>query len=118
MARQITILETNPSDGGEIQIRVAFWFPVPSGQEVPLAGFVSAIKTNTRNAVTGAEATDLADGKVVEEVQTVRLPASSTPVQVKANLVARRADRATYRATLPVAWQFYGVVYDGTAWSS
>lgn len=118
MARQITVLETSTGDGGEIAIRVAFWFPVTAGQEVPLPSFTSQIKGSTHNPVTSQEAADLAAGVVVEEVTTIKLPASSTLVQVKAHLITKRTDRATYRATLPPLWQYYGTVYDGTSWVS
>jgi hypothetical protein len=118
MPKQIIILETNPADGGEVSVNVAFWFPVPAGQEVPLSGFVSAFKaTATKPGPTAQETTDLQDGKVVEEVHTKRYPRSFTPAQIRGALVAAYTDRKTYRDAQPNIGQFYGTFYDGTAWA-
>lgn len=116
MARQITILETNPAAGGQIAVRCALWFPVTAGQEVPRPGLVSACKGTAVPVM--QEQNDLEAGKVVEEVQTYLFPDNTSTTAVKANLVAFYQRRAAYLATLPFQGKFYGVVFDGTTWSA
>ncbi len=116
--RQIIIMETeqtNPSNGGMLSIRCAFWFAVTPGQEIALPNFTSAVKgTFAPNA---QEATDLQDGKVVEEVRDFVLPKTYTNNQVKAMLIASYNDRKAYRDSLPARGSRYGISWDGTAWS-
>jgi hypothetical protein len=117
MPKQIIILETNPADGGQISLRTVLWFPVPAGQEVPIANFASAYKASaTKPGPTAQETTDLQEGKVVEEVKTFSFPRSFTPAQLRASLQAAYADRLAYRATLPNVGAYYGVYFDGAAW--
>lgn len=118
MPKQIIILETNPSDGGMVSVRCAFWFPVTAGQEVALSSFSSAWKATPNNPGPSAtETTDLQDGRVVEEVRTFSFPRSFTATQIRGSLVAAYTDRLAYRVTLPDTGQFYGTSYDGTSWS-
>ena len=116
MARQIIILETNPADGGMVAVRCAMWFPITTGQEIPLAGFTSAFKTKGAIGPTAQETTDLQDGKVVEEVKVLSFPKSFTAAQIRGSLVAAYTDRVAFRATLPNTGQFYGTAWDGTSW--
>lgn len=117
--RQIITLETqeaNQSSGGLVTIRCAFWFSVPIGKEVAIPAFVSAVKGVA--APTAQEATDLQDGKVVEEIHQFSVPKSQTNNQVKAFLAACYTDRKTYRDALPDRGSRYGISWDGTAWSA
>jgi hypothetical protein len=116
-ARQIIVLETNPADGGQIAVRAAFWFPVTAGQEVPKPGFVSAI-TKDPFKPTAQEATDLQDGKVFEEVKSFSFPDNTLAATIKSSLVSFYQRRAAYLATMPFQGKFYGVSYDGAAWSA
>jgi hypothetical protein len=116
MARQITVLETNPADGGQISVRCAFWFPVTAGKEVPKPTYTSVI---TGAAIpTGAEDSALKAGQVLEEVKAFTFPDNMSAATIKSTLVTFYARRAAYLATLPFQGQYYGVIYDGTSWSA
>lgn len=116
MARQITVLETNPAAGGQITVRCAFWFPITAGQEVPKPAFVSACKGVA--VPTGPEQSDLDAGRILEEVPTFSFPDNMAPATIKNTLVTFYQRRAAYLATLPFQGKFYGLVFDGTAWSA
>lgn len=118
MAKQIIVLETTPSNGGQISVRAAFWFPVTAGQEVPKPAFVSAWKTNAVPGPSTQETADLQNGTVVEEVVSPIFPDNYTAAQIKAALVTFYQRRAAYLATLPFQGKYYGVSFDGTAWSA
>lgn len=116
MARQIIALETNPASGGQISVRCAFWFPVPAGQEAPKSGFVSAVKGAA--VPTQAESDALMAGSVVEEVAIFSFPDNMTTATIKSTLVSLYQRRAVYLASMPWQGKYYGVSYDGAAWSA
>lgn len=108
--KQIIILDTQQLLGVGTQLSVAFWFPVPVGQEVPGGG------TQFRGA-TDAEKTALAAGQVIEEVLTAPIPAGTTQAQIKTKLIAIWTSRAAEISKRPNPNQFYGLAYDGTVWA-
>ena len=114
MARQIIILETRPNTGGLTSISAALWFPIGSlAARVPRNPAISPVPN-----VTAAEQTDLESGAVLEEVMTVVYPSGMGTAGIKSDLVNRFSARAAYLATTPPTRQFFGVFYDGTAWSA
>lgn len=115
MAKQVIVLETSTSDqGGSITIQAALWFPVASGREKPLPALAASAFANASQAELDA----LKAGTVLEEVKLFTFPATFTPNQIKAEMVAAYTSRATYLATLPNRMQFYGVFFDGSVWSA
>lgn len=117
--RQIIIAETseaNQAAGGLLMLTCAFWFAVPVGQEVVRPSFTSILKGTA--IPTAQEATDLQDGKVIEEVCQFEIPRSFTNNQAKAYLQACYTDRKAYRDALPTRGARYGLSWDGTAWSA
>jgi hypothetical protein len=113
-AKQIITLETNTADGGQISVRVAMWFPVTAGKELPRPDMLKS----AWSGASAGEMTALQTGTVVEETRTFNFPNSYTVTQIKAALVAAYATRATYLATLPFQGQYYGIFYDGATWSA
>lgn len=113
--RQIIVLETNPADGGSFAIRAAFWFSVPAGKQIAQPNFASAVRAPA--APLTQELTDLQSGAVVEEVRDFAFPASATATAIKASLVSAYVDRKAYRDAQPFVGQYYGVSWDGAAWS-
>jgi hypothetical protein len=115
MARQITVLETNPGAGGMITIRCAFWFPVTIA--VPKPTYISVILG--ASAPTGIESSALQAGTVIEEVNTYVFPGGTSPATLKADLLAYYQARAAFLAAQPIVGQYYGVIYDSVAlWSA
>lgn len=120
MARQIIALEVYQPVPGLQTIKVAFWFPIAAGKEYKKPNFQSAVDANLAGAaaVTGPELTALQAGQVLEEVQTFTFGVSKTTVEIKAQLVQAYTDRATAVANLPNPIAYYGVNYNGVAWSA
>lgn len=116
--REIIVLETNPADGGYITVNTLFWFAVPAAQQVPNPGYASAFKTIGTAGPTAQETSDLQSGAMVEEWFQFRFPNTYTAAQIKAELQAAYATRQSFRATLPNKIQWYGVSWDGAAWSA
>lgn len=113
MAKQIIILETSSPEGGCIGLNYLFWIPVAAGSESPRANAVSAFAgaTTTENA-------DLQAGRVIEEFHSDSFPSTFTSTQIKGSLVAQYTARKAYLASLPARGAFYGLNFDGTAWSA
>jgi hypothetical protein len=61
---------------------------------------------------------DLQAGRVIEEFHSDSFPNTFTATQIKASLVAQYTSRKAYFASLPARGAFYGLTYDGTAWSA
>lgn len=120
MARQITILETTKASDGVTTIRCVFWYPIANvNARVPRPQFVSAlVDVPAPNNVTPTEQADLESGAVREEVLSVTSPVSATLAQVKGTLVLRYTDRAAAVAAEPATRAFYGVSYNGSAWTN
>lgn len=114
MSKEIIILDTNPSDGGQISVRCAFWFPVTAGKEWPLGSGVGS----AWQGISGAELLQIQNGQVVEEVKNYTFPSTKTVPSIKADLVNYWNSRNAYLATQPAKGQFYGVFYDSSnTWS-
>jgi hypothetical protein len=120
MARQITVLESRKASDGVTVVSGAFWFPIAAANaRVPKPQFVSVLlSVPAPNAITVAEQAQLESGEGREESFSVTNAASMTLAQWKADLQRRYTDRATAVAAEPAARVFYGLTYDGAAWSS
>jgi hypothetical protein len=120
MPRQITVLESNKAGDGTTSIRGVFWFAMPKdAARVPLPQFVSAIiGVNGPTAITADEQAQLETGEVLEERFVITVAASTDLAQVKADLNRRYTDRAAAVTALPDTRAFYGLTFDGSAWSA
>jgi hypothetical protein len=120
MARQIIILETNKAGDGYKSVNTVMWFPIAaSNARVPRPGFVSRASSLTgADAITQTEQTALEDGSVREEASQSQYPDTATNNEIKADLVKRFSSRSTAIAAEPATRQFYGVSYNGSAWSA
>lgn len=117
MARQIIVLETVKASDGVVAVNVVQWFPIAAAtNRTPRPGAVS--RAASAITVLPAEQASLEDGSVREEFINVGYPASMTTAAIKADLQKRYTDRATAIAAEPPIRQFYGVTFDGTAWSA
>lgn len=115
MARQIIVLDALEDAGGDAGFRVAFWLTVPAARQPFYANpdFVSQVKDGS---VTPAELDALRTGAVVERVEALRWPTTTTP-KMKAAVIARYTD-LQQRINARNPWGNYGTSYDGTSWSS
>lgn len=111
--KQVIILETNPSEGGLISIRTAFWLPVPSGQEVPIPALAQAAWKNA----TDEELAALQKGEIIEEVRTFVFPVSLGVGDVQKILMIAYSDRAEYLASVPNKGQYYGAFLQDGTWT-
>lgn len=115
MAKQIVVLETNPADGGFINIRCCFWFPVTVGQELPRPDLVAS----AWKAAAPGDLSALQAGTILEEVNSYRYPSSFTAANIKTELVAAYNARKAYLLSIPFQGQYYGVFFDSVAgWSA
>lgn len=112
MAKQIIALDKNQGDVGFFNLRVAFWFPVAAGKEVPVPG----LNSSAYNGASAAEINSLALGSVVEVVRNFSFPTNTTGALIKSTLDAAYA---SVLASLPVKGDFYGIFRDsvGSTWS-
>lgn len=113
MAKQIIVQSVSPQVGGETMVNVVFWFPVASGKEYP--------RPNAGSVYPGAQAAEITAiqaGSVIEESRSYIIPSNYTKAQAEAFLLAAFNSRQTYLGTRPAVGEFYGVSYDGSAWSS
>lgn len=110
--KQIIILETNPSEGGLITIRVAFWLPVPPGQEVP----IPSLAQGAWKDISPEELLELQNGSIIEEVRSFTFPKSLDVGDVHKILQVAFNDRAEYLASIPRKGQYYGTYFDGNGW--
>lgn len=114
MAKQIIVLDSNPSDGGAFSVRCAFWFPVTVGKEWPSPGAVSAW-----SGVSSVEIQQIQQGQVIEETRSYSFPSTTATGAIKTALVQSYLSRAAYLATQPFKGQYYGVFYDSSnTWSA
>lgn len=111
--KQIIILETNPSEGGLITIRVAFWLPVPAGAEVP----IPSLAQGAFKDISPEELALLQSGAILEEVRQFTFPQSLNVDDVHKILQIAFNDRAEYLASIPRKGQYYGAFFDGNGWS-
>lgn len=121
MAREIILLEVNPADGGQIRVNCVFWFAITNV-------LAQAVKSNVVSAVnaaqagasapSGAELSALQSGAVLEEWKSFVFPNSYTSAQIKAELQSHYTARQSYIASLPAVEQWYGVSWDGAAWTA
>lgn len=114
MAKQIIILDTDPSDGGNNTIRAVFWFAVAVNRRVPRPD----ITVSAWASASAPEMAALQDGSVLEEVVIRSFPTSTSNASIKAIMVAAYTDRLAYLNALPFKLQFNGVFYDGATWSA
>lgn len=113
MAKKIIVLDTNSADGGTLNIRCAFWFPL-SNPIVQPAGVDSAWPGRSQ-----AEVDALRAGSVKEEVRHIGFPVGTSTAVMKAALEAQWTARAAFLATQPSPGQFFGVFFDSaTGWSA
>lgn len=120
MARQIIVLESRKSGDGTTSVSGVNWFPIAAADaRVPKPGMQSAAKELSGAAViTAGEQTALETGAVREEGFGVLYAASTPLTQIKTDLVRRWTDRAAAIAAEPATRAFFGISYDGTAWSA
>ena len=110
--KQIIVLVLNPNQGGIVSIDTLFWFSVPIGRRIPLdaanSPFTKALPEEL-NAIN--------DGSVLQEQHAFALPASYTEVQLAAILQRFYADRGAWLAAQTSQGQYFGLTWDGTAWT-
>lgn len=111
--KHVIILETNPSEGGLISIRAAFWLDVPPEQAVQIPQLAAS---SWRNA-SDEEIKALQAGTVIEEVRTFIFPVSLGVDDVHKLLQIAYVDRAAYLASVPFKGQYYGAFFDGSQWT-
>jgi hypothetical protein len=115
MSKQIIVLDTNPSDGGAINVRCAMWFPVTAGKEWPLGSGAGSAFTSA----SAAEIQSIQQGQVVEEVKAYNFPSTTTVANIKVALVNSYTSRNAFLVTQPFKGQFYGVFFDSSnTWSA
>lgn len=112
--RQFVATGPDGDTAENITLRVAFWFPVNAGSEVPVPPEQPATKVPD---ATAPEIEALRAGSIIEDVQTVVLPQDSTKAQVKAGLVNAYTTRATQRAQRMSLAQFIGTSYENGTWT-
>lgn len=111
-AKQIVALNLTSTTTGEIDVSVAFWYPVASGNE-----FAQSSSSSQFSRAVSDENTALSTGRVIEEVNTWRFPSSYTGAQMEAFLQLVYTAKLAARNAVPATGQFYGFFFDGTAWS-
>jgi len=120
MARQIIVMDRRPSGWpGSHTLRAVFWLAVPTGQEIPVAGFTSAVKGTDQPDATEQQA--LADGTVMEFVVNYSMPSNYSLPNAKAFLEASYAQCVAAFASATqfgTPGQFYGMKWDGTTWTA
>lgn len=111
--KQIIVTRTG-TQGGILTLQVVLWYPVPAGDEVPLAAYVSAYKEATQPEIDA-----LRNGTVKEETDAFRLPKSLTVANIKGVLVSAWTDRKAFLDGNPPEGQHYGTFFDSvTGWSA
>lgn len=117
MAKEIIVLDDEITTPGIRVITFCFWYPVPTGDELPEPGRQSAYQD-----LSAAELTDLRDGKVIEEVYRVRLPNDYTPAEFKAFAIAlydaRKGAFDTGVPAIGYPGKSWGTYFDGTSWTA
>lgn len=111
--KQVIILDTNVLDGGLIAVRVAFWVPVPAGQEVP----DSRLSTSNWRGASGDEIKALQDGTIIEEVRSFMFGRSLDTGTVEKLIQVAYQDRISYLTSIPPRSKFYGAYLDGDSWT-
>lgn len=115
MAKQIIVLETNPSDGGRNSIKYVAWFAVPVNRQVPLP----AVTNSAWSIASQAEIDAIRSGAVLEEVRTISVPTSYSATELKAVLLKDYNDRLSYLGSQPFKLQYNGVYFDSVSgWSA
>jgi hypothetical protein len=115
MAKQIIILETTPGNGGDVNVRAAFWFPVVEEKSrLPLPNLSQSVWS-------GASAEDLTSlqaGAVIEEVFSKSFPSTFTVEGVQMSLEAHYASRLAFLSQVPFKGELYGLRLEDGAWST
>ena len=110
--KEIIILETSRGQGGDTNLRFAFWFPIPAARQVPQPTAASAFR-----AADAGELAALQNGSVLEESYALQYPAATTIATIKADLISRYTARQNEIAARPNPNQFYGAFWDGATWT-
>lgn len=110
MAKQIIVLDVT-DQGGYVKVNVAFWFPV-TGTAIPRTNAQSAWK-----GISAQELSDLTAGAFTEETNVFTFPHGTSKATVEANLVALFNARLAALSALAPINAFYGVFFDGAAWT-
>lgn len=118
--RQIIVISATrqPPDANgveDIWVRVAFWFPVAAGSEVPLPQGVSTV--GALAFATQAERDALSAGSVLEIVVTLQLPETSTMAQLKTALINAYNQQQSKISNRLNPGVFAGSSFDGTSWA-
>jgi hypothetical protein len=110
-AKEIIILDTNPfAANGTISVRYLLWLTTVS----PKPGLTTS---QWQNASIQENAVIIA-GTTVELLRTITVSATITKAQLEAAIALDFAAQQTVFAAAPAPGAFYGVIYDGTGWSS
>ncbi len=115
MARKIIILDRvgYPSDDA---YRVAFWLDVPAARQPFYADATFTSAVIGTEAPGAGELTALRSGAVVEQVDTIWMPAGTSLAQRAARLQAEFNSRQIEVNNRNV-WARYGTTWDGTTWT-
>jgi hypothetical protein len=110
----IVILESNSRDGGALSLDTLFRFLVPVNQRVArpdIVGSVCRVATAEENAA-------VQSGEYIEERTQQRFPIGTPVATIKSFLESAWTSRKAYLDSLPNQNQYYGVGWNGTAWSA
>ena len=114
MAKEIIILSL--SAGNQVtdqEVTVAFWFPVPAGQQIPQPGVTSLYR-----GASAAEIAALKAGAVVEQIYSTQYPNTFTLAQIQNALQTAYTEVQTAFSALPNPNLFYGAFFDGVTWNA
>jgi hypothetical protein len=110
-AKEIIILDTNPFAGnGTVSVRYLLWLTTVS----PKPGSATS---QWQNAST-QENVALVTGTTVELLRSITVSATITKAQLEAAISQDFVAQQAAFAAAPAPGAFYGVIYDGTGWSS
>jgi hypothetical protein len=110
-AKEIVILNTNPFGANNtITVRYLLWLTTVN----PVAG----TSTSAWNGASIQENQAIASGTTVEISRSISLSATITKAQLEAAVALDFAAQQAAFVAAPAPGAFYGVVYDGTGWSS
>jgi hypothetical protein len=110
-AKEIIILQTNPFGANStVTVRYLLWLTT-----------VTPVPGTSTSSWTGAslqENAALVNGTTVELSRSVTLSATVTKAQLEAAIQSDFTAQQAAFAAAPAPGAFYGVIYDGTGWSS
>lgn len=112
-AKEIILLTQTAGPRGDQNITAVFWFPVPTGNQIPIPGTQSAWR-----GASNAENLAIQGGTILEVPFSTQYPASWTTAQIESALQIAYAAQQTIINTSLNPNLYYGQYWDGTTWHS